>query len=586
MTDYNEIFYKLCQYIISWIFKVTVSIYFKEIKIGGTHNIPKTGPVIYVIGPHSNQFIDPVLIIQSCQREVSFLCAEKSIHEPGVGLFLRMFRPIRVNRPQDNAVSGEGRLKSMDSCQITGINTKFTKQLNTNDYISFPKGYGEFKVVNIISDTECIVDLDTESSDPKKLSTLFKDSNSRVAYRCMPHIEQEAVYKKVHAELNQNGAIGIFPEGGSHDRTQLLPLKGGVTVMAMGAMAKYKDLDVKIVPCGISYSQAHQFRSRVGIEFGDPITISRGMIEDFKAGGEAKRKSCATLLDFIQEGLKAVTVNVKNYETLKFIKATRRIYSLSQKKLDIFEQKQIDRRLSIGYNQFQNHSKVVDIHRRIIAHQHILKYYHIKDYQIPQTIYRGSTDCLKIVVNSTCFLLLLLLSAPGIILNIPVAMAVDYISGTKAKSALKKSTVKIYGRDVISTWKIISSYILLPISYAFYTFAVSMHLKDKDIVFKYRMLAPIAVWCLLPYISFLSVLLYEKSQDFKRSITPLFLAIFDQKTAKILRENHHKLFNEVTEVVNEYKTQVFPDIYNNGKGISFNVYILNLPSFTKYSSGF
>jgi glycerol-3-phosphate O-acyltransferase/dihydroxyacetone phosphate acyltransferase len=157
---------------------------------------------------------------------------------------------VRVNRPQDHAVNGEGRIKSIDSCHITGINTKFTKQLDKNDYISFPKGYGEFKVVNIISDIECIVDLDTESSDPEKLSALLKDSNNRIEYRCMPHIEQAAVYKKVHAELNRNSTIGIFPEGGSHDRTQLLPLKGGVTAMAMGAMAKYNGLDVKIVPCG------------------------------------------------------------------------------------------------------------------------------------------------------------------------------------------------------------------------------------------------------------------------------------------------------------------------------------------------
>jgi hypothetical protein len=33
---------------------------------------------------------------QSCQRQVSFLCAEKSMHEPGVGFLLRMFRPSNV----------------------------------------------------------------------------------------------------------------------------------------------------------------------------------------------------------------------------------------------------------------------------------------------------------------------------------------------------------------------------------------------------------------------------------------------------------------------------------------------------------
>lgn len=45
-------------------------------------------------------------------------------------------------------------------------------------------------------------------------------------YKCVPHIEQEAVYKSVHDELNNGGCITIFPEGGSHDRAEMLPFKG------------------------------------------------------------------------------------------------------------------------------------------------------------------------------------------------------------------------------------------------------------------------------------------------------------------------------------------------------------------------
>jgi glycerol-3-phosphate O-acyltransferase/dihydroxyacetone phosphate acyltransferase len=54
-------------------------------------------------------------------------------------------------------------------------------------------------------------------------------------------------------------SIGIFPEGGSHDRTELLPLKAGVTLMALGAVDKYK-VPVKIVPCGLNYFFGHKFR--------------------------------------------------------------------------------------------------------------------------------------------------------------------------------------------------------------------------------------------------------------------------------------------------------------------------------------
>lgn len=52
----------------------------------------------------------------------------------------------------------------------------------------------------------------------------FEGTNFLIA----PKLNQKEVYDKVHAVLHAGGSIGIFPEGGSHDRTELLPLKGGL----------------------------------------------------------------------------------------------------------------------------------------------------------------------------------------------------------------------------------------------------------------------------------------------------------------------------------------------------------------------
>jgi len=43
------------------------------------------------------------------------------------------------------------------------------------------------------------------------------------------------MYEQVWSALNNNEAIVVFPEGSSHDRPDLLPLKAGVCIMAMGA---------------------------------------------------------------------------------------------------------------------------------------------------------------------------------------------------------------------------------------------------------------------------------------------------------------------------------------------------------------
>ena len=45
-------------------------------------------------------------------------------------------------------------------------------------------------------------------------------------YKVAPKIDQTKVYDAVFQRLNDGGCVGIFPEGGSHDRTELLPLKG------------------------------------------------------------------------------------------------------------------------------------------------------------------------------------------------------------------------------------------------------------------------------------------------------------------------------------------------------------------------
>ena len=53
-----------------------------------------------------------------------------------------------------------------------------------------------------------------------------EDGFEGINFLVAPKLDQTEVYDAVHAVLHHGGSIGIFPEGGSHDRTDLLPLKG------------------------------------------------------------------------------------------------------------------------------------------------------------------------------------------------------------------------------------------------------------------------------------------------------------------------------------------------------------------------
>lgn len=86
--------------------------------------------------------------------------------------------------------------------------------------------------------------------------------------------------------------------------------------MALGAMAANPGVRVKIIPVGLSYFNAHRFRSRGVVEFGSPIDVPDELVDLFKKGGEEKRQASAKLLDIVYEALKTVTIRTPDYETL------------------------------------------------------------------------------------------------------------------------------------------------------------------------------------------------------------------------------------------------------------------------------
>lgn len=133
---------------------------------------------------------------------------------------------VPVERPQDLAEAGKGRIQLLNSktdpLRITGIDTKFTQQLRPTDSIVLPRSSGKLQVAKVISDTELLIS--EQIKDRRALEFLVKEGGT--AYKCLPHIDQETVYERVYSELNNGRCITIFPEGGSHDRVEMLPLKG------------------------------------------------------------------------------------------------------------------------------------------------------------------------------------------------------------------------------------------------------------------------------------------------------------------------------------------------------------------------
>lgn len=238
-----------------------LNIFFK-LGARGAHLVPKRGPVLFVAAPHSNQFVDPCMLQVTSGRRIGFLAAAKSMRLFWIGMMARFLESIPVERPQDLAKKGPGRIYwDKTSKKIMGADCKlpwkraqytaeFTVTVQPGDLISC-SGHEPLVVIEILSDTECQVKTAPLSNFPVNASTaLF--------YKITPKIDQSAMFEEVTKRFLQGRCVGIFPEGGSHDRPELLPLKAGAAIMALSSLHQYPDLGLQIVPVGLNYFHAEK----------------------------------------------------------------------------------------------------------------------------------------------------------------------------------------------------------------------------------------------------------------------------------------------------------------------------------------
>ncbi|MEE9409233.1 MAG: 1-acyl-sn-glycerol-3-phosphate acyltransferase [Polaribacter sp.] len=94
-------------------------------------------------------------------------------------------------------------------------------------------------------------------------------------YRIRDGIQQLAnnqeIFEKCFKILNEGKTLMIFPEG-SHDKKRTIrPLSKGFTRIVFGALEKHKDLEIKVVPVGITYQNISSYPVKVTINYGTPI---------------------------------------------------------------------------------------------------------------------------------------------------------------------------------------------------------------------------------------------------------------------------------------------------------------------------
>ena len=186
-------------------------------------------------------------------RRIAWLIAEKSMRRKFIGGMARAAGAVSVGRALDSTSPATGKIYLPDPVNdpslIRGFGTKFEEECQIGGLLILPSVNGTAANAEI---------LEIHGNEEIKLKKEFKgdiairqltgkpleDDDAQkeggevekaiafdgVKYKKAPKVDQSKVYDAVFERLQAGGCVGIFPEGGSHDRTELLPLKGALSL--------------------------------------------------------------------------------------------------------------------------------------------------------------------------------------------------------------------------------------------------------------------------------------------------------------------------------------------------------------------
>ncbi|CAI4056238.1 hypothetical protein SUVZ_02G1050 [Saccharomyces uvarum] len=549
---------KVLYSIATWLLYNIFHCFFREIKGRGSYKVPQQGPVIFVAAPHANQFVDPVILMgevkKSLNRRVSFLVAENSLKQPAIGFLASFFMAIGVIRPQDNLKPARGtiRVDPEDYKRLIGHDTHFLTDCAPRGLIALPKSMGFVEIQSIESDTCLTLRKEFKMAKSEVKNTLLNGT----VYKYADKVNQSCVYHRVFEHLAHNNCIGIFPEGGSHDRTDLLPLKAGVAIMALGCMDKHPDANVKIVPCGMNYFHPHKFRSRAVVEFGDPIEIPKELVAKYH-NPETNRDAVKELLDTISKGLQSVTVTCSDYETLMVVQAIRRLYMTQfASKLPLPLIVEMNRRMVKGYEFYRNEPEIAELTKDIMSYNAALRHYNLPDHQVEEAKVNFARNLGLVFFRLIGLSILFALAMPGIIMFSPVFILAKRISQDKARTALSRSTVKIKANDVIATWKILIGMGFAPLLYIFWSVLITYFLRGQPWK-KIYIFSGSYISCVI--VTYSALIVGDIGMDGFKSLRPLVLSLTSPKGLQKLQKDRGILAEKIIEVVNNFGSELFPD---------------------------
>ncbi|MBK7537997.1 MAG: 1-acyl-sn-glycerol-3-phosphate acyltransferase [Myxococcales bacterium] len=372
-------------------------------------------------------------------------------------------------------------------------------------------------------------------------------------------VDNDAAFTAMFQVLGGGGAIGIFPEGLSHDRSELAKLKTGAARLALGGAAHCKG-PVSIVPCGLTFIHPKRFRSRVMVQYAEPIVIDgadEAALEAslLAAAGGAKLPAAPkpdaapepaasaaagsaldspervrALTSSLDLALRRLTINAPDWDTVRALDVVRRLYQPQE--ISIEERVELARRFNTAYPKVADDPRVVSTMTKVRAYQQELDELGITDRELARDLSKLEIG-VRLARHVSLVAFWLPMTAPGAPLHLPTVLF--------ARIAGKRLTPR---KDVVATTKLLIGLLLAMASYV-----VAVLVIGWRVGWQWALLAA----AVLPLSGWATLRVLDRFRLVRRALGTLLRRLRFRKEVVRLRAQRAQLVAEVIGVVNQVR---------------------------------
>ncbi|HUS30017.1 MAG TPA: lysophospholipid acyltransferase family protein [Kofleriaceae bacterium] len=334
-------------------------------------------------------------------------------------------------------------------------------------------------------------------------------------------VDNDAAFTAMFQVLGDGGAIGIFPEGLSHDESQLARLKTGAARLALGG-AQRTSQPIHIVPCGLTFIHPKRFRSRVLVQFGPAITV-----ENARPNTPDEVRE---LTSEIETGMRRLTINAPDWDTVRALDVVRRLYQPQE--ISIEDRVELARRFNAYYGAVAADPRVVALMQRVRAYQQKLDELGLSDRELARDLSKLEVSA-RVLRHLVLVAFWLPLTTPGAALHVPPLVF--------ARLAGPRLTPR---KDVVATTKLLIGLMLVLLAYAA---AIGV------LWWKAGLWWAVAAMIVLPLSGIATLKVLDRLRLVRRGLGVLFRRLRFRKEVQALRNEREQLADDVVATVNAVK---------------------------------